>query len=41
MKDNNGCSRGFGFITYENPEVLDKVLEINHILDGKTVNILI
>jgi RNA recognition motif-containing protein len=38
MKDNNNCSRGFGFITYENPEVLDKVLEINHILDGKTVD---
>jgi len=38
MKDNNGCSRGFGFITYENPEVLDKVLEINHILDGKTID---
>jgi len=38
MKDNNGCSRGFGFITYENPEVLDKVLEMNHILDGKTID---
>ncbi|ORX42996.1 hypothetical protein BCR36DRAFT_586921 [Piromyces finnis] len=38
MKDNSGCSRGFGFITYENPEVLDKVLEMNHILDGKTID---
>ncbi|XP_020114449.1 heterogeneous nuclear ribonucleoprotein 1-like [Ananas comosus] len=31
--------RGFGFITYSSPSVVDKVIEDTHIIDGKQVEI--
>eukprot|EP00252_Welwitschia_mirabilis_P016919 TRINITY_DN37677_c0_g1_i1.p1 TRINITY_DN37677_c0_g1~~TRINITY_DN37677_c0_g1_i1.p1 ORF type:complete len:390 (+),score=79.59 TRINITY_DN37677_c0_g1_i1:135-1304(+) len=34
-----GHPRGFGFVTYSDPSVIDKVLEDTHVLDGKTVEI--
>ena len=38
MKDQNKQSRGFGFVTYEDPSVVAKVLKARpHTLDGKQV----
>lgn len=38
MKDRyTGQPRGFGFITYADPSVVDKVIEDNHIINGKQV----
>lgn len=38
MKDRfTGQPRGFGFITYADPSVVDKVIEDEHILNGKQV----
>jgi len=34
-----GQPRGFGFVTYADPSVVDKVIEDTHVLDGKTVEI--
>jgi heterogeneous nuclear ribonucleoprotein A1/A3 len=31
--------RGFGFITYSDPAVVDKVMEDNHVINGKQVEI--
>ncbi|GAB2284792.1 hypothetical protein Dimus_019245 [Dionaea muscipula] len=40
MKDRfTGAPRGFGFITYADPSVVDKVMEDNHIINGKQVEI--
>ncbi|KAJ4725323.1 Heterogeneous nuclear ribonucleoprotein 1 [Melia azedarach] len=40
MKDRyTGQPRGFGFITYADPSVVDKVIEDNHIINGKQVEI--
>ncbi|OMO83782.1 hypothetical protein CCACVL1_11191 [Corchorus capsularis] len=40
MKDRyTGQPRGFGFITYADPSVVDKVIEDEHILNGKQVEI--
>nr|DAD25360.1 TPA_asm: hypothetical protein HUJ06_026824 [Nelumbo nucifera] len=40
MKDRYiGQSRGFGFITYANPLVVDKVIEENYVINGKQVEI--
>jgi len=40
MKDRvTGQPRGFGFVTYADPSVIDKVIQDKHILDGKTVEI--
>ena len=30
--------RGFGFITYAHPAVVDKVMEDNHVINGKQVS---
>jgi RNA recognition motif-containing protein len=30
--------RGFGFITYADPDVVDKVMEDNHVINGKQVS---
>lgn len=39
MKDRNTSQpRGFGFITYSNPAVVDKVIEDNHVINGKQVS---
>ncbi|XP_021299308.1 heterogeneous nuclear ribonucleoprotein D-like isoform X2 [Herrania umbratica] len=32
-----GIARGFGFVTYENPSVIDKVIEDAHVINGKQV----
>lgn len=38
MKDRHtGNPRGFGFITYADPSVVDKVIIDNHIINGKQV----
>ncbi|KAG6494902.1 heterogeneous nuclear ribonucleoprotein 1-like [Zingiber officinale] len=40
MKDRStNRPRGFGFITFDNPSVVDKVIEDTHIINGKTVEI--
>ncbi|MED6164708.1 hypothetical protein PIB30_092774 [Stylosanthes scabra] len=40
MKDRKtGQPRGFGFITYADPSVVDKVIEDNHVINGKQVEI--
>lgn len=38
MKDRyTGQPRGFGFITYADPSVVDKVIEDDHVINGKQV----
>lgn len=38
MKDRyTGQPRGFGFITYADPSVVDKVIEDTHVINGKQV----
>ncbi|CAH2053843.1 unnamed protein product [Thlaspi arvense] len=40
MRDrHSGQPRGFGFITYADPSVVDKVMEDTHIINGKQVEI--
>ncbi|GAB2258493.1 hypothetical protein Droror1_Dr00014653 [Drosera rotundifolia] len=40
MKDRfTGAPRGFGFITYADPSVVDKVIEDTHVINGKQVEI--
>ncbi|KAL6994398.1 hypothetical protein U1Q18_012503 [Sarracenia purpurea var. burkii] len=40
MKDRmTGQPRGFGFVTYADPSVVDKVIEDTHIINGKQVEI--
>lgn len=39
MKDRyTSQPRGFGFITYSNPAVVDKVIEDKHVINGKQVS---
>jgi len=39
MKDRQtGRPRGFGFITYADPSVVDQVIQENHIINGKQVH---
>ncbi|CCK67826.1 Hrp1p KNAG_0A01370 [Huiozyma naganishii CBS 8797] len=39
MKDpNSGRSRGFGFLTFEEPSSVDEVVKTQHILDGKVID---
>lgn len=38
MKDRHtGRPRGFGFITYADPSVVDQVIQENHVVNGKQV----
>lgn len=37
MYDPEGRSRCFGFVTFENPSVVDEILSKTHILDKKQV----
>lgn len=38
MKDRmTGHPRGFGFVTYADPSVVDRVIEETHIINGKQV----
>lgn len=38
MKDRfTGTPRGFGFITYADPSVVDTVIEETHVINGKQV----
>ena len=40
MKDRlTGQPRGFGFVTYDDPSVVHKLIEDKHVLDGRTVEI--
>lgn len=40
MKDKNThMPRGFGFVTFADPSVIDRVLEDEHVIDGRTVGI--
>ncbi|RYR57781.1 hypothetical protein Ahy_A05g023489 isoform C [Arachis hypogaea] len=40
MKDRKtGQPRGFGFITYADPSVVDKVIEDNHVINGKQMSL--
>ena len=40
MKDRKtGHPRGFGFVTYADPSVVDKVIEDTHIINGKQVGL--
>lgn len=42
MKDRyTGQPRGFGFITYADPSVVDKVIEDTHVINGKQVLLLL
>ena len=39
MRDRvTGHTRGFGFVTYLDPSVVDRVMQDKHVLDGKTVS---
>lgn len=39
MRDKySGHPRGFGFVTYADPSVVDKVIQETHILNGKQVS---
>jgi RNA-binding protein Musashi len=41
MRENQtGRSRGFGFLTFVDPKVVNVVMVKEHILDGKIVNVL-
>ncbi|KAM3232935.1 glycine-rich RNA-binding protein 3, mitochondrial-like [Capsicum annuum] len=37
MSKNSGGSRGYGFVTYADSEIANKVLEKDHIIDGRAV----
>lgn len=40
MKDRNtGHPRGFGFVTFADPAVCDRVVEDKHVIDGRTVRV--
>ena len=42
MKDRKtGQPRGFGFITYTDSSVVDKVIEDTHVINGKQVRIVL
>jgi heterogeneous nuclear ribonucleoprotein A1/A3 len=42
MKDKlTSQPRGFGFITYSNPAVVDKVIEDIHVINGKQVGLVL
>lgn len=34
---NTGKPRGFGFVVFADPSILDRVLEDKHVIDGRTV----
>lgn len=41
MKDKHTkMPRGFGFVTFSDPSVIDKVLQDEHTIDGRTVSLL-
>lgn len=38
MRDKaTGRPRGFGFVVFSDPSILDRVLQDNHVIDGRTV----
>jgi RNA-binding protein Musashi len=40
MRDPAGRSRGFAFLTFEDPAAVNKVMVQEHFLDGKIVRLL-
>jgi len=36
---NTGKPRGFGFVVFADPTILDRVLEDKHVIDGRTVTL--
>ncbi|KAH6904540.1 hnRNP A1-gamma isoform [Coprinopsis sp. MPI-PUGE-AT-0042] len=38
MRDPSGTSRGFAFLTFEDPNVVEAVLKATHFLDGKSID---
>ncbi|CAO1632326.1 unnamed protein product [Sympodiomycopsis kandeliae] len=38
MKDNQGISRGFGFLKFEDPKTVNNIMVREHWLDGKTID---
>ncbi|KAG6501612.1 hypothetical protein ZIOFF_041495 [Zingiber officinale] len=39
MDKNTHMPRGFGFVTFADPSIIDKVLEDEHVIDGRTVEV--
>ncbi|KAK9282237.1 hypothetical protein L1049_005151 [Liquidambar formosana] len=39
MDKHSGRPRGFGFVTYADPAIADKVLEEDHVIDGRAVEV--
>jgi len=37
---NTGKPRGFGFVVFADPNILDRVMEDKHVIDGRTVTLL-
>lgn len=40
LDKHSGRPRGFGFVTFSDPTVADKVLEDEHVIDGRMVTLL-
>jgi RNA-binding protein Musashi len=41
MRDPSGTSRGFAFLTFEDPDAISAIVAREHFLDGKAVRTMI